>query len=202
MPTSTTAFSAHLHLSALGSKTLSNFLKKIGPIEIPSRYGDDALLGLLRIIVGQQLSDKASRTIWIRLIDRYPHRVDLLDALGTNDIVKSGLSESKRQTLREIVILGDKWLDNLTRETENSRTSKLLDIWGLGPWSAAMWELFVLKSPDKWADNDLILRRVSQSLADSASIEREILINSAAPFRSFLSLYCWMLNDYLKIHDL
>ena len=75
----------------------------------------------------------------------------------------------------------------------------MLAVTGLGPWTVSMWELFVLKSPDQWADNDLILNRISTELAADAKLERHKLIEKAAPFRSYFALYCWRFNDLQKL---
>ena len=198
MINSSIALSAYTHLAKTGSKKLSKFVEVTGPIEIPNRYGDDALLGLLRIIVGQQLSDQAARSIWNRLTDRHPDRINLLIALHNLDASITGLSKSKKRTLQEIATRGDTWLDEIEKEAKGIRAAKLLEIWGLGPWSLAMWELFVSRDSDTWSDQDLILRRVSQRLALEDNIDRYELIRSASPFRSFLSLYCWRFNDAQK----
>ena len=192
------ALGAYKHLAKLRSKKLSKFVEVIGPIEIPNRYGDDALLGLLRIIVGQQISGNAARSIWNRLTDQHPDRVNLLIALRNLDSSITGLSENKKRTLKEIATRGDIWLNEIEKEAEDIRGSKLLEIWGLGSWSLAMWELFVRRESDIWSDQDLILRRISQRFALEDNINRYELIRSASPFRSFLSLYCWRFNDAQK----
>ena len=192
------ALGAYKHLAKLSSKKLSKFVEVIGPIEIPNRYGDDALLGLLRIIVGQQISGNAARSIWNRLTDQHPDRVNLLIALRNLDSSITGLSEKKKRTLKEIATRGDTWLNEIEKEAEDIRGAKLLEIWGLGSWSLAMWELFVRRDSDIWSDQDLILRRISQRFALEDNINRYELIRSASPFRSFLSLYCWRFNDAEK----
>lgn len=192
------ALGAYKHLAKLSSKKLSKFVEVIGPIEIPNRYGDDALLGLLRIIVGQQISGNAARSIWNRLTDQHPDRVNLLIALRNLDSSITGLSEKKKRTLKEIATRGDTWLNEIEKEAEDIRGAKLLEIWGLGSWSLAMWELFVRRDSDIWSDQDLILRRISQRFALEDNINRYELIRSASPFRSFLSLYCWRFNDAQK----
>ena len=58
-----------------------------------------------------------------------------------------------------------------------------------------MLVLFVLKNSDVWSDGDLILKRISDLLAGEADMDRTEWISSAAPFRSFLALYCWKLNN-------
>ena len=192
------ALGAYKHLAKLSSKKLSKFVEVIGPIEIPNRYGDDALLGLLRIIVGQQISGNAARSIWNRLTDQHPDRVNLLIALRNLDSSITGLSEKKKRTLKEIATRGDTWLNEIEKEAEDIRGAKLLEIWGLGSWSLAMWELFVRRDSDIWSDQDLILRRISQRFALEDNINRYELVRSASPFRSFLSLYCWRFNDAQK----
>ena len=192
------ALGAYKHLAKLSSKKLSKFVEVIGPIEIPNRYGDDALLGLLRIIVGQQISGNAARSIWNRLTDQHPDRVNLLIALRNLDSSIAGLPEKKKRTLKEIATRGDTWLNEIEKEAEDIRGAKLLEIWGLGSWSLAMWELFVRRDSDIWSDQDLILRRISQRFALEDNINRYELIRSASPFRSFLSLYCWRFNDAEK----
>ena len=192
------ALGAYKHLAKLSSKKLSKFVEVIGPIEIPNRYGDDALLGLLRIIVGQQISGNAARSIWNRLTDQHPDRVNLLIALRNLDSSIAGLPEKKKRTLKEIATRGDTWLNEIEKEAEDIRGAKLLEIWGLGSWSLAMWELFVRRDSDIWSDQDLILRRISQRFALEDNINRYELIRSASPFRSFLSLYCWRFNDAQK----
>ena len=67
---SETAQDAYDHIIKLGSKKLSEFVEWTGPIEIPVRYGEDQLLGLARIVVGQQLSNQAASSIWARICKR------------------------------------------------------------------------------------------------------------------------------------
>jgi len=196
---SETAQDAYHHIIKLGSKKLSEFVEWTGPIEIPVRYGEDQLLGLARIVVGQQLSNQAASSIWTRICKDYPKRTDLLQVLRDPETENTGLSASKKRTLSELMLLGDPWLSEIAKRPEFERRESLLEIWGLGPWSVAMWELFVLQSPDQWSDNDLILKRISEDLAADADTERVHFINTAAPFRSYLALYCWRFNDTRQV---
>ncbi len=192
---SESAQNAYSHITKLGSKKLSEFVESTGPIEIPGRYGEDYLLGLARIVVGQQLSNQAAQSIWERLSLRYQDRSALIDALRDPETSDTGLSASKRRTLNELMHLGDAWIAEIATRPEFKRREALLAIWGLGPWSVAMWELFVLQSTDQWSDNDLILRRISEIFAADAGIDRNELIQKSAPFRSYFALYCWRFND-------
>ena len=194
-----TAITAKYHLVKMGSKKLSEFVHETGTVEIPERYGDDKLLGLARIVIGQQLSNQAARSIWDRLQIRFADRSKLIEALSDIQTQDTGLSASKKRTLATIFNLGKCWIDNLHKAPEKERKEAMLAVAGLGPWTVSMWELFVLKSPDQWADNDLILNRISIELAADAKLERHKLIEKAAPFRSYFALYCWRFNDLQKL---
>ena len=189
------ARSASHHLTKLGSKKLSEFIESHGPIEISDRYSDDKLMGLARIVIGQQLSNQAAKAIWNRLYQRFSTRHDLITALQDRETPNTGLSNAKKRSLSEILMRGDDWINAIAVEDESQRQKQLLAIWGLGPWSVAMWELFVLKNPDVWSDGDLILNRISTDLALDLNINQSEFVASAAPFRSYLALYCWKLND-------
>lgn len=195
MMSSDSAFDASQHLTKLGSKKLSDFIGNIGPIVIPQRYGDDPLMGLCQIIVSQQLSNQAARSIWSRLCEQLPDRSDRLHALAQDESEHLGLSRAKRRTLSSLLKQDESWFETQIQATSEDRFQALTDLWGIGPWSVAMFELFVLKNPDVWSDGDLILRRISELLASEADTDRAEWISSAAPFRSFLALYCWKLND-------
>ena len=192
---SDSAFDASQHLTKLGSKKLSDFIGNIGPIVIPQRYGDDPLMGLCQIIVSQQLSNQAARSIWSRLCEQLPDRSDRLHALAQDESENLGLSRAKRRTLSSLLKQDESWFETQIQATPENRFQALTDLWGIGPWSVTMLELFVLKNPDVWSDGDLILRRISELLAGEADTDRAEWISSAAPFRSFLALYCWKLND-------
>ena len=195
MAYSESAQNAYHHLTKLGPKKLSEFIRSIGPIDIPVRYGDDLLLGLCRIVVGQQLSNQAARSIWNRLVTQFPQRSNLIDALKNPETPNTGLSASKKRTLSELIHRGDHWIQEITIQSEAERREVLLDIWGLGPWSVAMWELFVLRNPNQWSDKDLILRRLSIDFATDLGKDAAEFVERASPFRSYLALYCWRFND-------
>ncbi len=194
-----TALIAKQHLIKMGSKKLSEFIQETGAVEIPERYGDDQLLGLARIVIGQQLSNQAARSIWNRLQVRFSERSELISALSDIETLDTGLSASKKQTLATVFNLGESWIDHIHQIPENARKEAMLAVNGLGPWTVSMWELFVLKRPDQWADNDLILNRISTEFAADARLERHKLIQKASPFRSYFALYCWRFNDSQKL---
>ena len=122
-------------------------------------------------------------------------RVEAIEAINAYTQIK----KEALKTNPEIWALDDLTaLEEIEKEAEDIRGAKLLEIWGLGSWSLAMWELFVRRDSDIWSDQDLVLRLISQRFALEDNINRYELIRSASPFRSFLSLYCWRFNDAQK----
>ena len=189
------------HLTKLGSKKLSVFVLQHGPIEIPARYGDDPLMGLCRIVIGQQLSGRAAHSIWTRLVTEYPERQARLAAFASPEAILSGVSNSKRNTLQVIALLGDSGIERLCRLPSEQRDAELVALKGIGPWSLAMWRLFVLGDADCWSDGDLILKRVSAQLAEEIGVERRAWVEKAAPYRSYLALYLWAMKDQGVLSD-
>ncbi len=194
-----TALIAQRHITKIGSKKLSEFVEETGIVEIPNRYGGDQLLGLARIVISQQLSNQAARSIWDRLQMRFAERSELIKALSDIETPDTGLSASKKRTLATVLNLGESWIYHLSQIPENERKEAMLAVNGLGPWTVSMWELFVLRSSNQWADNDLILNRISTEFATDAQLDRYKLIENAAPFRSYFALYCWRFNDQKKM---
>ena len=152
-------------------------------------------MGLCQIIVGQQVSGQAARAIWRNICEKHPNRAERLEILRDGPTGGLGLSRAKQRTLGTLLNRGESWLHEQLHAAPESRFKALTDLWGIGPWSVAMWELFVLKQSDIWSDGDLILKRMSEQLAQDASDSRLDWIERARPFRSFLALYCWKLND-------
>jgi DNA-3-methyladenine glycosylase II len=186
-------------LIELGSITLSEFMQKSEPLKIPGRYGKDPLLGLCRIVVGQHLSTHSASAIWDRIKLRYPDPKTRIQAFQSGSFQGLGLSKSKQKTIQYITLHG------LSKIYPNDQIEpaaifvreRLLAISGIGPWTAAMFELFVLGRPDVWSDGDLILKRVSNTLAEEAGLDRHLFIEAAKPFRSYLALSCWGLKNVL-----
>src|SRR5215218_4845749 len=66
-----------LHLLSCGDPTMASLVETIGPLDHEARRRgrpDDAYGGLVRSIVGQQLSTVAARTIFGRLTARFDNR--------------------------------------------------------------------------------------------------------------------------------
>jgi DNA-3-methyladenine glycosylase II len=178
------------------------------PDEVLRRRGrrpTSAYGALLRSIVGQQLSSKAARSIFERLLDMFGGRAPTPRELLDTDpelIRRAGLSRPKVAYLRDLaerVEDGDLELERLDELDDEEVAAKLTQVKGLGQWSADMFLIFHLGRPDVLPVGDLGIRRAVQEqyglddLAGAAELER--LAEPWRPHRSLACLYLWRSLD-------
>lgn len=195
------------HLSA-ADPTMAGLIEAHGPLDDEARRRGrpaEAYGALLRAIVGQQLSTKAARTIYERLIglfgDRAPEPEELL-AVDEDELRSVGLSRAKANYLRSLaqhVVDGELELDRLRELEDEEVIAQLTAVKGLGVWTAHMFLLFHLGRPDVLPVGDLGVRRGAQlaygldELPDAAALTA--IADPWRPHRSLASLYLWRSLD-------
>jgi DNA-3-methyladenine glycosylase II len=193
---------------AAADPTMAALIEWVGRIDIATRLRrrseekpDDAYGALLRAIVGQQLSTKAARTIYLRVLDlfdgRTPAPEQLLDA-PVDDLRGAGLSGRKVEYVRDLashVLSGELELDRLDRLSDEEAIAEIVAVRGLGQWTAEMFLLFHLERPDVLSGGDLGIRKAVQveyGLKEMPSPARVMEIGEPwRPYRSLASLYLW-----------
>jgi DNA-3-methyladenine glycosylase II len=193
---------------AASDPTMAALIERIGPIDIATRLQrrkeerpNDAYGALLRAIVGQQLSTKAARTIYLRVLDLFggttPSPEQLLEA-GEEDLRACGLSGRKTEYVRDLashVLDGELELDRLDELGDEEVIEEIVAVRGLGRWTAEMFLLFHLERPDVLSGGDLGIRKAIQveyDLAEMPTPKRVIEIGERwRPHRSLASLYLW-----------
>ena len=162
---------------------------------------DNRFAALCRIIVGQQVSTAAARTIWGRLLEAFggpptpeqlvaPEAVEILRGAGL-----SGRKASYMIGLGAAVIEGELRPDELDAASDEEVIETLVALRGLGQWSAEMFLIFDLGRPDVFSGGDLGLRRgieIAYELDQPPTPEQatEIAVRWS-PNRSLASLYLW-----------
>ena len=193
---------------AAADPTMAALIERLGEIDIATRLRRrseerpaDAYGALLRAIVGQQLSTKAARTIYLRVLDLFdgktPAPEQLLDAT-VDDLRGAGLSGRKVEYIRDLaahVLSGELELDRLDQLSDEQAIEEIVAVRGLGQWTAEMFLLFHLERPDVLSGGDLGIRRAIQiefGLDQMPSPTRAIEIGEPwRPHRSLASLYLW-----------
>ena len=193
---------------AAADPTMAALIERVGKIDIATRLRrrseerpSDAYGALLRAIVGQQLSTKAARTIYLRVLDLFdgktPAPEQLLDAT-VEDLRGAGLSGRKVEYIRDLashVLSGELELDRLDQLSDEEAIEEIVAVRGLGQWTAEMFLLFHLERPDVLSGGDLGIRKAIQieyGLEEMPSPTRVIEIGEPwRPHRSLASLYLW-----------
>lgn len=123
---------------------------------------------LAESVVSQQLSVKASDTIWGRLKVICKGKVTTTSILATPlpKLRKAGLSNAKAKTLKELAKAVKKGLDlpALKSKSPEEATEALTAVWGVGPWTSEMFLMFGLGHPDIFSPRDLGLVRSMETL--------------------------------------
>jgi DNA-3-methyladenine glycosylase II len=165
----------------------------------------DAYGALLRSIVGQQLSTKAARTIYGRMLELFDgHAPSPLQLLAANpdDIRAAGLSRPKINYLRDLaqhVEDGELELERLDDLPDGEVIAQLTAVKGIGEWSAHMFLMFHLGRPDVLPVGDQGIRRAVQvqyglrKLPDPKRLEK--IARPWRPYRTLACLYLWSSLD-------
>jgi DNA-3-methyladenine glycosylase II len=193
---------------AASDPVMAALIKRIGKLDVKTRLKRrseerpaDAYGALLRAIVGQQLSTKAARTIYGRILDlfdgRTPSPEQLLEA-SEADLRGAGLSGRKVEYVRDLashVIDGELEVDRLDRLPDEEVIEEIVAVRGLGQWTAEMFLLFHLERPDVLSGDDLGIRKavqVAYGLKEMPPPTEVIEIGEPwRPHRSLASLYLW-----------
>ena len=193
---------------AASDPTMAALIERVGKIDIATRLARrseerpaDAYGALLRAIVGQQLSTKAARTIYGRVLELFgggtPSPEQLLDAEEA-DLRAAGLSGRKVEYVRDLaihVIDGELELDRLDQLEDEAVIEEIVAVRGLGVWTAEMFLLFHLERPDVLSGGDLGIRKAVQveyGLEEMPPPARVLEIGEPwRPHRSLASLYLW-----------
>jgi DNA-3-methyladenine glycosylase II len=188
--------------------TMAALVERVGKIDLETRLKRrseerpaDAYGALLRAIVGQQLSTKAARTIYGRVLDLFdgstPTPEQLLEADET-DLRAAGLSGRKVEYVRDLashVIEGELELDRLDQLPDEEVIEEIVVVRGLGIWTAEMFLLFHLERPDVLSGGDLGIRKAIQveyGLDEMPTPTQVVEIGERwRPHRSLASLYLW-----------
>jgi DNA-3-methyladenine glycosylase II len=123
------------------------------------RVSEPGAQTLLRTIVGQQVSVAAARSMWAKLEAAFGAPPDLERLLTASDeeMRAAGMSRQKAgyiRSLAELVLSNQLALDALPEDDEEA-IALLMQIKGIGRWSAEIYLLFAEGRPDIFPAGDL-----------------------------------------------
>ena len=171
-------------------KILSDYLKHSKPVKI-NTTSLNFVPYLVSVVVSQQLSTKAAKTIWSRvmpLISKSTQSKNFRENLRI-----AGLSGSKASYV--IGLLENKELKKMQKEhlinmSSDEFQTLLLANKGIGPWSVQMARMFFLGDPDILPINDLGIKHAHEHLFGDHVMD-ENFYEQFSPWRTYLSLIMW-----------
>jgi 3-methyladenine DNA glycosylase/8-oxoguanine DNA glycosylase len=162
---------------------------------------------LAESIAYQQLNGKAAATIWNRVRQIFPKRkfLDPKRVMETPDekFRAAGLSRSKIVALKD---LAAKTIDKtvptaleMARMTDEEIIERLIQVRGIGRWTAEMLLLFDLGRPDVWPIHDYGVRKGFAKIFGKRKLPtpKEMIRHGEKwrPYRSAVAWYCWRALD-------
>jgi|TARA_A100001011_G_scaffold336127_1_gene365471 DNA-3-methyladenine glycosylase II len=160
---------------------------------------------LARIIINQQLSSKAAATIYDRFCNLFgDHKVSHSEALKLDPehFHKCGISKQKTIFIQNIAAEFEKdpyLIEFFNSSSNEAAYERLVQIKGIGQWSASAFLLFNLRRIDIFCVGDGTLNRAIDGLYEINSKDDPIafdsLIESWKPYRSVACLYLWKWID-------
>jgi DNA-3-methyladenine glycosylase II len=195
-------------------KVLRRLMEERGPIdpEIDRRGSrPDPWEALARAIVGQQLSTLAARSIWEKLVGQFggklPAPAELLRK-RKQTLRKAGLSNAKVEFIRDLaarVKEGRLDLKRLAKLSDEDVTANLIEVKGIGRWTAEMFLIFHLGRPDVVSLGDLGIRRAVQIAYGMKELpgpeELDKLAEEWRPHRTLACLYLWRSLDNTPVEQ-
>jgi DNA-3-methyladenine glycosylase II len=180
-------------------KDLASILKRHGPPPLWAR--PPGFSTLVKIILEQQVSLASAASIFARLKKNIvPFRPGRMLELGEAHLKASGLTRQKTAYCLHLAeSLSDKRLrlSQLSRMSDDDVKAALMEIKGLGAWSADVYLLMVLRRPDVFPATDLaLLSAVTKLKRFKSRPKSDQLLEIAEAWRPYRSVAARMLWQY------
>jgi DNA-3-methyladenine glycosylase II len=178
---------------------LHGVICRVGPYRLkPSR---ERFGMLVRSIISQQISVGAARAIRGRLeelVGKQGIKPAVIAALSPQQLRSVGLSPQKASYLHDLaakVQSGDVRLVRLARWSDEEIIEELIQVKGIGRWTAQMFLIFALGRADVFPIDDFGVRAAITRLYGFKELPaRPVLMEIGqrwSPFASVGSWYCW-----------
>lgn len=167
----------------------------------------DPFQTLARSIVGQQISVKAAQSVWNRFAEAareiQPERIT---RMRITTLRAAGLSARKAEYLKDLAerfVRGEVDPQRWPGVSDEAIIDELIQVRGIGRWTAEMFLIFNLLRPDVYPLDDIgLLRGIGRAYGcgDKAARHEAIAIGESwRPWRTVATWYLWRSLDPLPV---
>jgi DNA-3-methyladenine glycosylase II len=163
---------------------------------------------LARSIVGQQISVKAAESVWNRVLAVAPEATPAQVLKARRRLPACGLSQRKAEYIADLArhfADGSIHARDWPHMDDEAVIAELVQVRGIGRWTAEMFLIFNLLRPDVLPLDDLGLQRaigLHYGAGDGARVARERMRELGAiwaPWRSVATWYLWRSLDPVPV---
>jgi AraC family transcriptional regulator of adaptative response / DNA-3-methyladenine glycosylase II len=183
--------------------TLAPVVKRFAGLRVPGAF--DPFEIAVRAILGQQITVAGATTLSGRLVqtfgtqiftgssEKLTHLFPTAEVLATADLSNIGLPQARAQTisaLAQAVVENPMVLEGLNSLDET--ITALMEIKGIGNWTAQYIAMRVLGEPDAFPASDLALRQAlttGDELVSAKAVEQQA--ETWRPWRSYAAMFLW-----------
>ncbi|MDL2316965.1 DNA-3-methyladenine glycosylase 2 family protein [Desulfovibrio sp. OttesenSCG-928-A18] len=177
-------------------KILAAAMDEIGHIH--REVTPDLYAALVRQIVAQQISTKGTVTIWNRMICAFGAiSQENMDKAPVSAIQQCGMSMRKASYIKDftrIVLDGELDLQALHAMPDEELCTRLVQIKGIGVWTAEMLMTFSMQRPNVMSWDDMAIHRGLRMLYRHRKITKALFAKYKrrySPYASVACLYLW-----------
>lgn len=193
-----TKFNNALRYLSDNDPVLNKVINKINP-QVKKKTNDD-FTSLVKIIISQQLSGTAARTIVNRLdklLGNKNYNPKIIAQIANEELRMCGLSNAKASYLKgltEILILNPKYFENLKKIEEINILKELCKIRGIGIWTASIFAMGPLGYKNIFPYGDVSLNKAIKILYNN-EFDQEAIISKWSPYKSYACRVLWQWVD-------
>jgi DNA-3-methyladenine glycosylase II len=154
---------------------------------------------LARAIVGQQISIKAADAVFLRLLSLIQPSLSPASILNCSvDALRQvGLSARKVEyllNLSQFTLAGGLQPEYLNQLSDTGCINHLLQVKGIGRWTAEMFLIFNLLRPDVWPVDDLgLLKALGLEFLSGQTPDCRKAFEMGEAYRPYRTVACWYL---------
>jgi AraC family transcriptional regulator of adaptative response / DNA-3-methyladenine glycosylase II len=185
---------------------LSSLVKANAGLRVPGAF-DGFEIGM-RAILGQQVTVKAATKIACRLVETFGEPIatpwpgltrltpvpERLARATVDEVARHGIIAARARSIIALARAhetGELALDGGTHHDPQESIRRLVDLPGIGPWTAHYLAMRAMRWPDAFPKEDVAIRN---SLGGVSAKEAEALSDSWRPWRSYAVMHLWQVG--------